>query len=256
MEFLITYKIIIIVVWFALIFALERLFRAANYPQSFSVVSQRWRVFKNLGVSAINMLLSPLLIIPLTAFITLQFSSWRPEWMLHPAFFIVDLILLDCFLYWWHRVNHQLPFLLRFHEVHHLDEFLDSTTALRFHFGEVFLSSMARVLVIVALGVPIASVIIFEIIIVVCSIFNHSNLRLPAVFEKVLSRLIVTPSIHWVHHHAKRYDTDSNYSTIFSFWDRLFDSFSPDFRQLTMPIGVEGRADLSLSLLLLRPLKE
>jgi sterol desaturase/sphingolipid hydroxylase (fatty acid hydroxylase superfamily) len=255
-EFLIAYKIIIIVIWFLLIFSLERLFRAASYPPSFSIASQRWRVLKNMGVSAINMLLSPLLIIPLTAYVSLQFSSWRPEWMLHPAFFIIDLILLDCFLYWWHRVNHCVPFLWRFHEVHHLDEFLDSTTALRFHFGEVFLSSMVRVVVIVALGVPIASVIIFEIIIVGCSVFNHSNLRLPSTVEITLSKLIVTPSIHWVHHHAKRYDTDSNYSTIFSFWDRLFGSFSPNPRQLTMPIGVEGKSDLSLPLLLLRPLKE
>jgi sterol desaturase/sphingolipid hydroxylase (fatty acid hydroxylase superfamily) len=255
-DFLITYKIIVIAIWFVLIFSLERLFRAASYPKSFSVSKRRWRLFNNMGISVINMLLSPLLIIPLTAYISVQFSSWRPEWMLHPAVFIVDLILLDCFLYWWHRVNHKLPFLWRFHEVHHLDEFLDSTTALRFHFGEVFLSSMVRVVVIIALGIPIASVIIFEIILVVCSIFNHSNLRLPSVLEKALSKLIVTPSIHWVHHHAKRYDTDSNYSTIFSFWDRLFGSFSPNARQLTMAIGVEGKSDLSLPSLLLRPIKE
>jgi sterol desaturase/sphingolipid hydroxylase (fatty acid hydroxylase superfamily) len=255
-DFLITYKIIIIAIWFVLIFFLERLFRAASYPKSFSVVRQRWRWATNMGVAVINMLLSPLLIIPLTAYISLQFSSLRPEWMHHPAFFIADLIVLDCFLYWWHRINHQLPFLWRFHEVHHLDEFLDSTTALRFHFGEVFLSSMVRVVVIITLGIPIASVIVFEIMIVVCSVFNHSNVRLPSAIENILSRLMVTPSIHWIHHHAKRYDTDSNYSTIFSFWDRLFGSFSPNTRQLTMPIGVEGKSDLSLPRLLLRPIKE
>lgn len=256
MDFLIAYKIIIVVAWFALIFLLERIYSAARYPAFLSSTQKHWRVAKNLGVSAINMLLSPLLIIPLTAWISVYFSSWRPEWMSHPAFFLLDLLLLDCFLYWWHRINHQLPFLWRFHEVHHLDEFLDSTTALRFHFGEVFISSMVRACVIVALGIPLASVIVFEILIVVFSVFNHSNLRLPSRLEKGLSRLIVTPSIHWVHHHAKRQDTDANYATIFSFWDRLFSSFSKQARQLSMPIGVEGKKDLSLFALLLRPLKE
>jgi sterol desaturase/sphingolipid hydroxylase (fatty acid hydroxylase superfamily) len=140
--------------------------------------------------------------------------------------------------------------------VHHLDEFLDSTTALRFHFGEVFISAIVRSVVIVALGIPLASVIIFEIFIVVFSVFNHSNMRLPAALENGLSKFIVTPSIHWVHHHAKRCDTDSNYATIFSFWDRVFLSFSPNPRQLNMPLGVEGKKDMSLVSLLLRPLKE
>jgi len=256
MDFLITYKILIVVIWFLLIFLLERLFRAAEYPEFLSSLKRRWRVIKNVSVSAINMVLSPLIIIPLTAFISLQFSSWRPEWMAHPAFFLVDLLLLDCFLYWWHRINHKLPFLWRFHEVHHLDEFLDSTTALRFHFGEVFISAIVRSVVIVALGIPLASVIIFEIFIVVFSVFNHSNIRLPAALENGLSKFIVTPSIHWVHHHAKRYDTDSNYATIFSFWDRVFLSFSPNSRRLNMPIGVEGKKDVSLVSLLLRPIKE
>lgn len=256
MDFLIAYKIIIVAIWFALIFLVERIFRAARYPDFLTSAKRRWRVIKNLGVSLINMVLSPLIIIPLTALISLQFSSWRPEWMSHPIFFLLDLLLLDCFLYWWHRINHRIPFLWRFHEVHHLDEFLDSTTALRFHFGEVFISALVRSVVIVAMGIPLASVIVFEIMIVVFSVFNHSNIRLPSSLENMLSKMIVTPSIHWVHHHAKRCDTDSNYATIFSFWDHLFRSFSPNQRVLTMKIGVEGRKDLSLLNLLLRPLKK
>ncbi|MFT7389220.1 MAG: sterol desaturase/sphingolipid hydroxylase (fatty acid hydroxylase superfamily) [Candidatus Endobugula sp.] len=256
MELLIAYKIIVVVSWFALVFFLERVFCAADYPELLSSTKRRWRVIKNLSISAINMVLSPLIIIPLTAFISFQFTTWRPEWMSHPAFFLMDLLLLDCFLYWWHRVNHRLPFLWRFHEVHHLDEFLDSTTALRFHFGEVFISAIVRSVVIIALGIPLASVIIFEIFIVVFSVFNHSNMRLPAALENGLSKFIVTPSIHWVHHHAKRYDTDSNYATIFSVWDHIFSSFSPHSRQLSMSIGVEGKEDMCLSSLLLRPINQ
>ena len=113
-----------------------------------------------------------------------------------------------------------------------------------------------RSVLIVSLGVPIASVIFFEILILIFSIFNHSNVRLPAQFEKALSYIIVTPSIHWVHHHALRSDTDANYGTIFSFWDKMFHSFSSHQRELDMNIGVEGRKELSLFSLLLRPLKK
>ena len=129
--------------------------------------------------------------------------------------------------------------------MHHLDRFLDSTSALRFHFGEVFLSALARALVIVAFAVPFATVVVFEALILLAAIFHHSNLRLPRRHSEAAgARLIITPAIHWVHHHARRRDTDSNYGTIFSFWDPLFGSRSPTPRDPDMEIGVEGRARL------------
>jgi sterol desaturase/sphingolipid hydroxylase (fatty acid hydroxylase superfamily) len=178
MVFLISYKIVIAISWFSLIFVAERLFRAAPYPTYFSSRLKHLRVIKNMGISAVNMVLSPLLIIPLTAYISVQFGTWRPDWMQSPLFILVDLLLLDAFLYAWHRASHHFPLLWRFHQVHHLDSFLDSTTALRFHFGEVFLSAMARAVFIVLLDIPLATVIVFEICIVVFSVFNHSNLRI------------------------------------------------------------------------------
>ena len=76
----------------------------------------------------------------------------------------LDLLLLDCWIYWWHRINHRLPLLWRFHEVHHLDEMLDTTSALRFHFGEVVLSSFVRAGLIFMLAMPLASVVVFEVL--------------------------------------------------------------------------------------------
>ena len=121
-----------------LFFIIERYYSAAPYPSTLTPFRKRQRLISNMSIALVNMVLSPLLIIPLTLLISSYFVSWRPEWMSHPIFFLLDLLLLDGFLYVWHRMNHRLPFLWRFHEVHHLDEFLDSTTALRFHFGEVF----------------------------------------------------------------------------------------------------------------------
>lgn len=255
MDVLLSYKAAIVLIWFALIFAAERYFRAASYPAQSTPKTRLQRIVSNLSISAINVLLSPLMILPLTAWISLHFSSWRPEWLQGPWVFLLDLLILDCFLYWWHRFSHRMPWLWRFHEVHHLDEFLDSTTALRFHFGEVFISAIVRVCFILVFAIPFTSVVIFEIILLVCTIFNHSNLKLPPRLESLLSHIIVTPSIHWVHHHALQQDTDSNYATIFSFWDKVFGTRNSKLRWHNMSIGVEGRRELSLLRLILRPLR-
>ncbi len=117
----------------------------------------------------------------------------------------------------------------------------------------MLLSALARAAVIVLLDIPIASVLVFETLLLVAAIFHHSNLRLATGLERALARVGITPSIHWVHHHARRSDTDSNYGTIFSFWDPLFDSRSATPRSPGMPIGVETRGEQSLARLLLRP---
>lgn len=213
------------------------------------------RVAKNLVLAGFNFVASPLIVIPIAAFATSHALNWRPEFWSGWLGLILDLLLLDFWIYWWHRANHRVSFLWRFHEVHHLDEMLDTTSALRFHFGEVVLSSLVRALVIVVLGIPLASVVAFEALVLVSAIFHHSNLKLPQSLEKALSWFIVTPSIHWVHHHAKQQDTDSNYSTVLSIWDRLFASKSIFARTSDMKIGVEQRSEKDLLGLITRPFK-
>jgi sterol desaturase/sphingolipid hydroxylase (fatty acid hydroxylase superfamily) len=211
------------------------------------------RLIRNFSLAGLNFLFGPLIVIPVTAMATGHAFHWQPEWWSGWKGLALDLLILDCWIYFWHRVNHIVPFLWRFHEVHHLDENLDASSALRFHFGEVVLSSLVRALVIILLGVPLSSVVVFEILVTMAAIFHHSNIRLPAQVEKLLSLIIVTPSIHWVHHHALRSDTDSNYSTILSIWDRLFGSVALGTRKPDMLIGVEGIKEQKLLRLILRP---
>jgi sterol desaturase/sphingolipid hydroxylase (fatty acid hydroxylase superfamily) len=234
-----------------LLLVLEHLFPAARSR----VTSMLARMAKNVTFFAINAALSPLIVIPISAFAASWAPGWRPDWWSGWPGLALDLLLLDLWIYWWHRANHELPLLWRFHEVHHRDEFLDVTTAVRFHFGEVVLSALVRACVIFILAVPLANVIVFETLLLLGAIFHHSNLRLPPVFERALAMIIVTPSIHWVHHHAVRRDTDSNYSTILSLWDRLFRSRSATARTPEMPIGVEGRHDEGLPKLLFMPFR-
>jgi sterol desaturase/sphingolipid hydroxylase (fatty acid hydroxylase superfamily) len=105
------------------IMTLERLFPAARRIASDGLA----RIGRNLSLAAINALLSPFVVVPLTAFAASHAPDWRPaSWNI-----ALDILLLDLWIYWWHRANHELPFLWRFHEIHHLDGFLDATTALR-----------------------------------------------------------------------------------------------------------------------------
>jgi sterol desaturase/sphingolipid hydroxylase (fatty acid hydroxylase superfamily) len=238
--------------WLALLFLGERALPAAAPPQGNHAFGWR-RVARNAGLWLINTGLSPLVVVPLSAWAATHALDWRPDWWSGWPGLVIDVVLLDMLIYWWHRANHESRFLWRFHEMHHRDEFLDSTSAIRFHFGEVLLSALARAVVIVLLGIPLTSVLVFEAIVLMASIFHHSNLRLPPRLEQAISRLIVTPSIHWVHHHALRTDTDSNYGTVFSFWDPLFRSRSLTSRTPDMKIGVAGRPELPLKRLLLQP---
>ena len=250
---LLAYKVAAIAVWLVLLFALERLLPAAPRPANGDRLGWR-RLTRNFGLFAANIGLSPLLVVPISALAASVALDWRPAWWSGALGLVIDLLLLDLFIYWWHRANHAVPLLWRFHEVHHLDGFLDSSSALRFHFGEVALSALARAAIIVLLAVPLSSVLIFETLVLMAAVFHHSNLRLPRRLERALSRVIITPSIHWVHHHAVRADTDSNYGTVLSLWDRLFASRSATPRRPDMTIGVEGERDVGLPALLVRPL--
>jgi sterol desaturase/sphingolipid hydroxylase (fatty acid hydroxylase superfamily) len=257
LESLLSLKAILVGGAFLIILVYERLRPAAESPLlvRFGRASRAgWRrLARNLSLFGINLVLSPLVVLPITVWATGFGLGLRPAWWSGWPGLLLDLLLLDFWVYWWHRANHEMPWLWRFHQVHHLDELLDSTSAVRFHFGEVLLSALARALVIVLLAFPLTSVVLFEALLLIGTIFHHSDARLPPRLERALARVIITPSIHWVHHHALRADTDSNYGTIFSFWDPLFRSRSRTRRWLAMPIGVEGRRERPLLGLIAMP---
>ena len=268
-EVLLPWKGAAALAWLALFFTAERLRPAAReipapdaappapvadtIPAPVAAAGGWWRVGRNLGLWLANVGLSPLVVLPVSLWAAGHHLGWRPQWWSGAPGLALDIVLLDFLIYWWHRANHVVPLLWRFHEIHHLDNFLDTTTALRFHFGEVLLSALARAVVIALLDVPFTSIVAFETLILAATLFHHSNLALPGGLERALSKVVITPSIHWVHHHARQQDTDANYGTIFSFWDPPFGSMSPMQRRLDMPIGVEALAERPFLPLLLRP---
>lgn len=250
LEAVVLFKAWIIAAWFAVIFVAERIAAAAPAP-AFSA-----RLLTNGALWLIVLLASPLIVLPLTAFAA-DHAIWvRPIVLEGPAGLLLDILALDFWTYCVHRAYHTAPLLWRFHAPHHLDEHLDSTSAFRFHFGEVALSATFRMAPVVLLAMPFAHVVVFETLLLAATIFHHSNLRLAPRLEAALSLLIVTPSIHWVHHHALWKDTNSNYAGIFSLWDRLMGTRSPTERTPGMKIGIEGLGDRPLLRLLLSPFME
>jgi sterol desaturase/sphingolipid hydroxylase (fatty acid hydroxylase superfamily) len=152
----------------------------------------------------------------------------------------VGISALDGVSYLWHRANHQLPLLWRFHRVHHADESFHFTTALRFHPGELLLALPVRLAAVIALGVPPLGVLLFEIVFGVANVLEHGNFDLPRRLEPIAQRLFITPALHRGHHASDWHDLNTNFGTVFSFWDRLAGSFRRGDGSLVVVTGLPG----------------
>jgi len=150
------------------------------------------------------------------------------------------VVLLDAWTYCWHRLNHRVPLLWRFHRMHHSDAQMDVTTAGRFHFGEIALSSLLRVPLILLLGIRLPELVAYEAMMFAVVQFHHANIGLPGWMDRLLRLVIVTPAMHKVHHSRVQPETDSNYTSLFSFWDRLFGTFRLRDDPHTIRFGLEG----------------
>ncbi|MGZ0655612.1 sterol desaturase family protein [Coraliomargarita sp. W4R72] len=149
------------------------------------------------------------------------------------------VLMLDAWTYLWHRMNHRIPFLWRFHRVHHSDPHMDVTTANRFHIGEIFMSSILRVPVILLLGVGIEQIALYELLMFIVVQFHHANIGITQKWDRLLRVLIVTPFMHKVHHSRWQPETDSNYSSFLSIWDRVFGSFRMNRKPSSIQMGLK-----------------
>ena len=169
------------------------------------------------------------------------------------------LVLLDYTLYLWHVLTHRAPFLWRFHRVHHADLDLSATTALRFHFGELVMAVPWRAAQILLIGVSPAAFSLWQTALLVSVVFHHSNARLPAGLERRLNYLFVTPRMHGIHHSVVPAETDSNWSSGLTLWDRLHGTLRLDVPQDAITIGLPAPRDpaaLALTELIPLPFRE
>lgn len=187
---------------------------------------QRWLI--NFSLSFCNILLVDQLFVRIL--IPADIFAHPSRWTLFDQFHLNNSLLrvataivaLDLVMYFWHRLNHGIPLLWRFHRVHHTDLEVDVSSGVRFHFGEVTVGTMITYSLMLTLGATILETRLAQAVLIVMTEFGHSNIKLWRRFENFFWCFFVTPSMHRVHHSNFKAETDSNYGTIFSFWDRLF----------------------------------
>jgi sterol desaturase/sphingolipid hydroxylase (fatty acid hydroxylase superfamily) len=160
----------------------------------------------------------------------------RLELISHVA---LSVILLDLIYYGAHRLYHRVPFLWRFHRAHHSDLDLDVTTSVRFHLGEVLITTGIKGVSVLVLGVPPIGFLISETALLAAGQFQHGNFRLPTVLEQWLRLVIVTPPMHWIHHSRRSAEHNSNYGVMLSGWDRWFGTYFMGVQQSHINLGLE-----------------
>ncbi|MGE0675665.1 sterol desaturase family protein [Pseudolabrys sp.] len=211
------------------VFAIMALWEATA-PRRRMVAGRRARWPGNFGIFLID-IVAVRLLVPTAAVGVALVAAERGWGLLHnlplPVWvqFVAGFLALDLIIYLQHRVFHAVPVLWRVHRMHHADVDVDVTTGNRFHPIEILLSMAIKIAAVVALGVPAVAVVAFEVVLNASSMFNHSNVALPARLEPLARWLIVTPQMHQVHHSVEREETDSNFGFNLPWWDRLFRTY-------------------------------
>src|SRR5205823_4961267 len=216
-----------------------------RYPLRRSVEPKLRRTARNLAVAtfsagAVHFVELPA-ILPLARWV--EAGRWGllgwaplPTW-LH---LLLAVVFMDYTLYLWHVLTHRVPFLWRFHAVHHVDLDLDASTALRFHFGELAVSVPYRAAQIALLGVDREALSYWQMFLSLSILFHHSNVRLPRDFESKLSWFLVTPRMHGIHHSNEPAEANINWSSGLALWDHIHRTFRLDKPQEEICIGVKG----------------
>jgi sterol desaturase/sphingolipid hydroxylase (fatty acid hydroxylase superfamily) len=206
------------------------------------------RLVRNFILSIPGFAIVRLLMLP----IPLAIGIWAQDrhvgllnWLSLPgwAAVITTFLLMDYAYWWWHWANHMVPFFWRFHNVHHTDLDLDVSTAARFHFGEMLFSVGFLSLAVVIFGIAPIMWLVFFITFETATVFQHSNWRLSINLERILNLIIVTPRMHGIHHSIVQRETNSNWGTIFCWWDKLHRTLRRDIPQNAVTIGVAAYRD-------------
>ena len=175
-----------------------------------------------------------------------------PGWLEVP----LAVALMDYTLYVWHVLMHRSPPLWRLHLPHHVDLDLDASTALRFHFSELVVSVVWRAGQVGLIGVSPRAYSAWQKLLMFSILFHHSNVELPVEVERWLSRIIVTPRLHGIHHSIIRDETDSNWSSGLTLWDGLHGTLKLDVPQQEITIGVPAyrrSEEVTLAKIILMP---
>ena len=227
----------------AMVLVMERRHRARPYVESRSTHTTRNLAIAGLAAVTVQLLEAPV-VMPLARTVArrrwgLSHAIGEPPWLRE----VLSVLLLDYTLYLWHIVVHRVPWLWRFHLVHHVDLDLDATTGLRFHAGELAASIPWRAAQVVVLGVSPATLTVWQSLTLASVLFHHSNTRLSDRMERALSWIVTTPRMHAIHHSVNPAQLQSNFSSGLPVWDRIHRTARFDAAAGDVAVGVRGFLD-------------
>jgi sterol desaturase/sphingolipid hydroxylase (fatty acid hydroxylase superfamily) len=153
---------------------------------------------------------------------------------------LIAVAAFDLSFYAVHVSWHKFPSLWRFHAVHHSDPALDVTTTVRQHPVEGFLRHAALAAMAIAIGPSITAFAIYRTAQAINALLEHANIAAPRWLDRALALVTTWPMMHKVHHSRLPEETDSNYGNLFSFWDRLFGTYTPSDRGRSIRYGLDG----------------
>lgn len=176
-----------------------------------------------------------------------------------PLEIVLGVIALDFAGYAVHVLMHKSALLWRIHRVHHIDVAVDATTALRQHPFEGLLRFTASAAAAWSLGLSVEAIALGRTLAAVNAIIEHANIRVPRWLDRSLIPFWVTPDMHKVHHSRVLAQTDSNYGNLFSFFDRLFGTYTRHWQVRPPRYGIDGfdaAADQSVAAAFALPFRE
>jgi sterol desaturase/sphingolipid hydroxylase (fatty acid hydroxylase superfamily) len=153
---------------------------------------------------------------------------------------VLGILALDLFGFFAHLLLHKSWLGWQFHRVHHSENAVDVTTAFRQHPGETVWRILWQLAAIVLFGIPLQIVAVYLALSAINAQFEHANISLNQKLDRFLRLFVVTPNMHKIHHSRDQRETDSNYSNIFSFWDRFFDTYTPTVNFKRLKYGLDG----------------
>lgn len=214
----------------------------------FPLVRFSYRRYRHAGVNLV-FLFTTLILNLILGFFTIKVCLWVTDhsfglfnWVKMPLIVevILSLFFMDFFgQYLPHYTMHRYKWMWKFHMIHHSDTKVDVTTGTRHHPGEWLFREATTIVGVFLLGLPVGLYFLYRSTAAIFTHFNHANFFLPLWLDKAISLVLVSPNMHKVHHHFERPLTDTNFSNIFSVWDRLFGTFAyRDPHELTYGLDV------------------
>jgi sterol desaturase/sphingolipid hydroxylase (fatty acid hydroxylase superfamily) len=209
---------------------------------------RRGRRAANLGLTAVAFLLNWLL----ASAAAVAALTWRPAGLLAElalpfwAHVVLGILVLDFSVgYLSHRTMHMWPAMWRFHRIHHSDPFVDVTTTYRTHPVETVWRFFFAIVPIWVLGLPAEALLIQRLLQATNGVIEHSNIKLFAPLDRVLSLVWVTPNVHKMHHSRLVHETNSNYANLLTIYDRLLGTYTPAARAATVSYGLDDAEALA-----------